>query len=215
MVKKIIFIGFLVGILYGKAFSYELIGSVGYLQSKYKETQTNSSSPTISVDVYAPVLFDGFSVGMGLGYFETNLGSSTALAQQFRDDLNVDERDIHLALFPTYLGAKYEYFFNKNFSTFISGKAGITIGDKRFYDGTISLVDDEGPYEISSNLEVWGNRIYGGTLGFSFYRNYLFSVSYDSAYIKSIYSMNKLGRFTNLTRIDTISVKFSYAFRSR
>jgi len=209
----------------GKVFAYELILGGGYLQSKHEGV--NSSSPTLQIDAFAPLWFDGFSLGIGIAAFQTNLGKSTVLAEHFGMESRVDEKNVNVALFPTYLSAKYEYFFNKDFSMFIMGKGGISIADKRYYNGSETSVVNGEKYTSNDKLEVWGNSMYGGTLGVSIYKNYMISASFESVRIRNVnYNTSSYkdintnatlastaGRFLNYTYVNTMSVKLSYAFR--
>lgn len=212
-ILKITFI-ILLSFISTKAFSYELITGFGYGKSNYKGTK--SSTITASIDAYVPLWFDGFKVGLGTSYFGANLGSSNDLASYFPVYSEVEEKDIKLSLIPVYLGAKYEYFFNKKFSAFVSGRYGISLGNTQYYSGQSTFIDEDGETRTTrDNLDLYGNMMYGASIGVSFFNNYMISINYDNMAVKNIYHVTILpvGDKSKIANVETISVKLSYAFR--
>jgi hypothetical protein len=213
-ILKVIFI-ILLSFISTKAFSYELITGIGYGQSNH--TGTSSQTITASVDAYVPLWFDGFNVGIGTSYFGANLGSSSTLASNFPIYSSIEEKDIKIPLLPVYLGAKYEYFFNKKFSAFISGRYGISVGKNQYYTGKKDYYDEETEQEeiTRDSLEIYGNMMYGASIGISFLNNYMISINYDNMAVKNIYHINKslIEDRYNITNVETVSLKLSYAFR--
>lgn len=200
-----------------KAFSYELITGLGYGQSNYKGT--TSGSVVASLDAYVPLWFDGFKVGIGTSYTAVDLGSSLSLSRNFPVYVPVEDKNVTMGMLPVYLGAKYEYFFNKNFSTFLSGRYGISIANRRYYEGfTLSDKEDENGNKITKrdSLEMWGNMMYGASIGISFLNHYMLSVNYDILKLKNVHHYRFLPleeEQSEITYAETVSVKLSYAFR--
>ncbi|MDR2007454.1 MAG: hypothetical protein LBQ34_00585 [Alphaproteobacteria bacterium] len=224
MFKRIPFLILLLSLITGKAFAYELVLGAGYAGSSH--AGTHSSSPTLQIDAFAPILFDGLSLGIGISVLQVNLGKSTDLASHFNLENQVAERNISIVPVPTYLSAKYEYFFNNNFSAFIIGKGGIAIAEKLYYRDASSTTARVFAHEDNADrLEVWGNSMYGGSVGVSINKNYMISASFDTIRVRNVnytttrYIENGVlvgstaDRFLNYTHVETVSVKLSYAFR--
>ncbi len=213
MIKKIIFT-ILLCLLTTKVFSYEILGGLGYGQVSHKSTKKNSV--TANVDVYAPLLFKGLHLGIGSSYLVTQLGSSTQLGNGYSLYSPMEEKNINISLIPLYFTLKYEYFFDKDFSVFLSGKLGVAMGNKKYYSGETEHIDgSNNKIKESDKLEIFGNRVFGISTGISFFNNYMISLSYENIAVKNMYysSDYDVKNKDNITKVDYISLKLSYVFR--